>query len=80
MDRGESSGQDGWSRGGKTPVLNALWAWHWEMKQVVSTSGKLMGGAGEASLRVFGVRLAPEYLTAMHLALVAARRKPFSGR
>lgn len=68
MNRGKSSGQDGWShqdgwsQGGKSTALNALRVSHWEMKQVVSAPGKTMGGTGEAWLHAFGVHPGPEYL------------------
>lgn len=73
--RAKSSGQDGWSQEGKTPALNALWALHWKMKQVVSMAERLMGEGGETSLGVSGVHLGSEYLTVMHLALVVPRKK-----
>lgn len=61
MNRGKSSGQDrwshqdGWNQGEKTAALSELRTSHWEMKQVVSAPGEIMGGAGESSLHAFDV-------------------------
>lgn len=43
-----------------------------------SYSSEADGRGRETSLSVFSVHPGPEYLTAMHLALVAARQKLFS--
>lgn len=86
INRGKSSGQDrwshqdGWNQEGKTAARSVSQTSHWDMKQVVSAPGEMMGGAGESLFHAFGVRPAREYLTAMNLALVAPRQKFLSSR